>query len=205
MLSGNSGTSKNKGTSLWNFATKSGLEKFRHCKLAVWSTKVVDGRAHCGWIHKVYYTLVDCNPPSITSMCSRFLVQLVPRLSSSSWQNFDRVIASHLLKRQIKTGKRLLNLDPDYFAKNLISVFCHKAVKNSLRLSDNRYPSNNAAWSADPTRHSNSLHIKCFNINIERQPSWKNSYFEQNHSEIQPTVSTVTDNNTVAPFWLKGV
>jgi len=160
VLSGNSGTSKNKGTSLWNFATKSGLEKFRHCKLTVWSTKVIDGRAHCGWIHKVYYTLVDCNPPSITSMCSRLLVQLVPRLSSSSWQNFDRVIASHLLKRQIKTGKRLLNLDPDYFAKILYQFsatrlskihydFLTIAIHQTMQLDQQTLPGTQTAYTSN--------------------------------------------------------
>ena len=62
---------QNKGTSLWNFAANSGLRKFRHGKLIVLSTKLVDGRA-CGsrrrrstprcWTHIVYYTSFGCNP-----------------------------------------------------------------------------------------------------------------------------------------------
>jgi len=38
-------TSKNKGTSIWDFAPHSGLEKFRHGKSIALSTKLVDGRA----------------------------------------------------------------------------------------------------------------------------------------------------------------
>ena len=119
-----------------------------------------DSRVHCGWMHKVYYTLVDCNPPSITLTCSGFLVQLVPRLSSSSWQNFDRVTASHLLKRQIKTGKRLLNLDPDYFAKILYQFsvtrlskihydFLTIAIHQTMQLDQQTLPGTQTAYTSN--------------------------------------------------------
>jgi len=40
---GNVGISRDKGTLLWNFASNSGLRKFRHGKLIVLSTKLFDG------------------------------------------------------------------------------------------------------------------------------------------------------------------
>jgi len=59
VLLGKSGTPKNKGTSLWNFAANSGLGKFRHGESMMWSTKLVgvrgcglhlyDGRARRNW------------------------------------------------------------------------------------------------------------------------------------------------------------
>ena len=52
VLYGNSGISKNKDTSLWNFVRNSGLRKFRHGKSMVLSTILIDGGArwrHLGW------------------------------------------------------------------------------------------------------------------------------------------------------------
>jgi len=82
---GELGCLQNKGTSLWNFAANSGLRKFRHGKLIVLSTKLVDGRA-CGsrrstprcWTHIVYYTSFGCNP--LTQ-----LLRFVPDLLSCSY------------------------------------------------------------------------------------------------------------------------
>ena len=44
VLQGNSGISKNKGTSVWNFVPNSGLTKFRHGKWIVLSIKLIDGQ-----------------------------------------------------------------------------------------------------------------------------------------------------------------
>jgi len=41
-----------------------------------------------------YYTLVDCNSNPITSICSGLVVQVVPTLLCSSWQDFDWHITS---------------------------------------------------------------------------------------------------------------
>ena len=68
VLRRNAAKANNKDTFLWNFAPNCGLGTCGHGRSMVLSTKLVncglhlDGRARRGWTHKVYYTLVDCNP-----------------------------------------------------------------------------------------------------------------------------------------------
>jgi len=79
------------GTCVRNFAPNSGIRKFRHGKSMVWSTKLVYGRAcefsltygrsHGGWMHEVYYTLVDCNPLRPELRYLVFVVDLLFNLS----------------------------------------------------------------------------------------------------------------------------
>ena len=74
-VKGNSGTSKNKATSLWDFVPNSGLRKFRHGKSVALSTKL--GRA-CGlhlrqstsscWTHIAYRSLVDFDCDLLTPL-----------------------------------------------------------------------------------------------------------------------------------------
>ena len=55
VLKGNSVSSKNKGTSLWNFVLNSGLRKFRHSKSSVyrWYQQLVRGR----FVYDTYRTM----------------------------------------------------------------------------------------------------------------------------------------------------
>jgi len=70
---------------MWNFVLNSGLKKVCDSKSIVLSTKLVDGRA-CGshlrrstrrcCTHIIYYTSVDCNPPTpvcLDLLCNLFL------------------------------------------------------------------------------------------------------------------------------------
>ena len=96
-----------------------------HTKSMVRSTNPVDGRAcglpcngraHRGWMHKVYYTLAGCNPVnSITLICLEFVAQFVPKLlhgrphigangvSWPPWKMNEKLKSENMQKEQFST------------------------------------------------------------------------------------------------------
>ena len=59
MLQGNSGTFKNKGTSLWNFAPNAGLRKFRHGISVVEACYQLSSRNQAGFGHGSFLPLLS--------------------------------------------------------------------------------------------------------------------------------------------------